>query len=267
VDLGKFFHNSGMVCAYTFAEIDSPEAADAKLFTGSDDQIAVWLNGSKLYDFGGSRGYEPDKDEIPLHLVAGKNRLLLKIGNVGGTWEFGARLPGFENGKFTPRKEAAPDEARREPTGMNHETAARHAPAAAGRGAAAQPESSDAQRQSVLRSEERLRADIETVETGRVRLRKYVVTSEQKITVPIRHEEVHVTREPVTSGEARTDAEIGEEECEVILHEERPVVVKEIVPVERVSLDTTTIRENREVSDTVRREEVEIDDGTKAPRR
>jgi uncharacterized protein (TIGR02271 family) len=167
----------------------------------------------------------------------------------------------------SPRKEAAPDEARREPTGMNHETAARHAPAAAGRGAAAQPESSDAQRQSVLRSEERLRADIETVETGRVRLRKYVVTSEQKITVPIRHEEVHVTREPVTSGEARTDAEIGEEECEVILHEERPVVVKEIVPVERVSLDTTTIRENREVSDTVRREEVEIDDGTKAPRR
>jgi len=113
VDLGKFFHNNGMVCAYTFAEIDSPEAADAKLFTGSDDQIAVWLNGSKIYDFGGSRGYEPDKDEIPLHLVAGKNRLLVKIGNIGGTWEFGARLPGFENGKFTARKEAAPDEKQR----------------------------------------------------------------------------------------------------------------------------------------------------------
>ena len=113
VDLGKFFHNSGMVCAYTFTEIDSPEAAEAKLFTGSDDQIAVWLNGSKIYDFGGSRGYEPDKDEIPLRLVAGKNRLLLKIGNVGGTWEFGSRLPGFENGKFTPRKEAAPDERQR----------------------------------------------------------------------------------------------------------------------------------------------------------
>ena len=54
VDLGQFFHTSGMVCAYTFAEIDSPEAAEAKLFTGSDDQIAVWLNGSKIYDFGGN---------------------------------------------------------------------------------------------------------------------------------------------------------------------------------------------------------------------
>jgi len=71
------------------------------------------MNGSKIYDFGGSRGYEPDKDEIPLHLVAGKNQLLVKIGNIGGSWEFGARLPGFENGKFTVRKEPAPDEKQR----------------------------------------------------------------------------------------------------------------------------------------------------------
>jgi len=113
VDLGKFFHNNGMVCAYTTVEIDSPEAADAKLFTGSDDQIAVWLNGAKLYDFGGSRGYEPDKDEIPLHLNAGKNRLLLKIGNISGSWEFAARMPGYENGKFTPRKEPTLDEKQR----------------------------------------------------------------------------------------------------------------------------------------------------------
>jgi uncharacterized protein (TIGR02271 family) len=149
---------------------------------------------------------------------------------------------------------------------MPRETADRPAPAAAGREAAAQADFSNAPRQSVLRSEERLRASTETVESGRVRLRKYVVTSQQKITVPIRREEVHVTREPVKPGEAGTGAKIGEEEREVILHEERPVVVKETVPVERVSLDTETIRENREVSDTIRREEVEIDDGTKRPR-
>jgi uncharacterized protein (TIGR02271 family) len=123
-------------------------------------------------------------------------------------------------------------------TEIGHGTGARPASAAPGREAAAQADFSNTPRQSMLRSEERLRASTEIVESGRVRLRKYVVTSEQKITVPIRREEVHVTREAVKPGEAVTGTKIGEEEREVILHEERPVVVKETVPVERVSLDT-----------------------------
>jgi len=159
--------------------------------------------------------------------------------------------------------EMARDPARPAPAGDGREMAGRHA--ADGRQAAARADFDKSPRQSVLRSEERLRAGTETIESGRVRLRKYVVTSEQKITVPIRREEVHVTREPVKPGEMQTGAKIGEEEREVILHEERPVVTKETVAVERVSLDTETVQENREVSDTIRREEVEIDDGTKRP--
>jgi uncharacterized protein (TIGR02271 family) len=167
----------------------------------------------------------------------------------------------------SPRTAMGPDATGRGPTGMNRETATRPAPAAVGREAATQLDDGNVQHLSVLRSEERLRADTQTVESGRVRLRKYVVTSQQTITVPIRREEVHVTREPVKPGEAGTGAKIGEEEHEVILHEERPVVVKETVPVERVRLDIETIRENREVSDTIRSEEVEVDDGTKRPSR
>jgi uncharacterized protein (TIGR02271 family) len=153
-----------------------------------------------------------------------------------------------------PRTDMGRGAARGTSAGMNRETAA-------------QPDYSDAQHQSVLRSEERLRAGTQTVETGRVRLRKHVVTSRQQITVPIRREEVRVTREPIKPGETPTGSKIGDEEREVILHEERPVVSKETVPVERVSLDTETVQENREVGDTVRREEVEIDDGTGRPRR
>jgi uncharacterized protein (TIGR02271 family) len=123
----------------------------------------------------------------------------------------------------------------------------------------------DTQRLSVLRSEEQLRAGTESVESGRVRLRKRVVTSQKQITIPVRHEEAHVTREPVRPGEVPAGATMGEEELEVVLHEERPVVTKETVAVERVSLDTRTVQENREVSDTIRHEEVEIDD-SKRPR-
>ena len=93
-----------MVCAYAFAEIDSPEAAEARLICGSDDQIAVWLNGEKVHDFGGSRGFDADTGRSAAPSQGGMNRLFVKIGNISGTWEFAARIPGFGRQHFTPRK-------------------------------------------------------------------------------------------------------------------------------------------------------------------
>ncbi|GAB2567092.1 DUF2382 domain-containing protein [Kribbella endophytica] len=113
-------------------------------------------------------------------------------------------------------------------------------------------------REEMIRSEERLHAGTETVETGKVRLHKRVVTEEQQITVPVSHEEVHVVREPIENG--RAGGKIGEEDVEVTLHEERPVVAKETVAVERVGLDTETVREEQQVSEKVRKEQVEVVD-------
>jgi putative membrane-bound dehydrogenase-like protein len=109
VDLGKIFKTNGMVCAYAYAEIEATEAGGAQFICGSDDQIAVWIGGTKVNDFGASRGFDPDKDSVPIQLQAGANQVLVKIGNLSGTWEFAARIPGFENGRFTPSKEPAPD--------------------------------------------------------------------------------------------------------------------------------------------------------------
>ncbi|MDR3401128.1 MAG: HEAT repeat domain-containing protein [Chthoniobacter sp.] len=114
VDLGQVFHTNGMVCAYAYAEIDSPEAADGKLLAGSDDQLAVWLNGKKVHDSGASsRGYEADQDQVDLHFNAGKNQLLVKIGNVSGTWVFAARVPGFDGVKYVQSKEPTPEDKQR----------------------------------------------------------------------------------------------------------------------------------------------------------
>jgi len=120
---------------------------------------------------------------------------------------------------------------------------------------------------SMVRHEERLHAGTETVETGRVRLHKHVVTEEQQVTVPVSHEEVRVVREPVADGELRgRTGELGDEEREVVLHEERPVIGKETVAVERVGLETETVRGEENVTETVRKEQVEVDglddDGT-----
>lgn len=119
--------------------------------------------------------------------------------------------------------------------------------------------------EAMTRSEEQLRVGTERVEAGRVRLRKHIVSENVSKTVPVSREEVRVEREPITDanvGAAMAGPELSEEEHEVVLTEERPVVQKEAVPVERVRLDKDTVTEQQRVDETVRREEIEVDDGS-----
>ncbi|WP_232662993.1 DUF2382 domain-containing protein [Pseudonocardia sp. TRM90224] len=113
----------------------------------------------------------------------------------------------------------------------------------------------------MTRSEERLSVGTESHETGTVRLRKYVVTEQQKVNVPVSHEEVRVEREPVRDGDrAARGPRIGEDVQEVTLHAERPVVDKRVEAVERVRLGTEKVTEDHTVSEKVRKEQVEVDD-------
>jgi uncharacterized protein (TIGR02271 family) len=116
---------------------------------------------------------------------------------------------------------------------------------------------------AMTRSEEELRVGTQAREAGRARLRKYVVTEEQQVTVPVQREEVRVEREPITDanlGDATSGPAISEEEHEVTLREEEVVVEKRAVPKERVRLDTETVTEERQVSEEVRKERIELDD-------
>jgi len=115
---------------------------------------------------------------------------------------------------------------------------------------------------AMTRSEEHLAVGTQRVEAGRARLRKYVVTENVTRTVPVAHEEVVLEREPITDadvGDALDGPAISGEEHEVVLHAERPVVAKEAVPVERVRLDTESVTEQQAVTDTVRKEQIELD--------
>ena len=86
------------------------------------------------------------------------------------------------------------------------------------------------------------------MQTGRARLRKFVVTEQQTVTVPVTREEVRVVREPIAPGDT-VDATIGEAATDVVLTEERVVVDKETVPVEKVRLGTETVTEQQEVTE------------------
>jgi stress response protein YsnF len=60
--------------------------------------------------------------------------------------------------------------------------------------------------------------------------------------------------------------DISEAEHEV-LREEEPVVEKTTVPKERVRLDTETVTDERQVSEEVRKEQIDLDDQDKRGRR
>ncbi len=130
----------------------------------------------------------------------------------------------------------------------------------AGTPAAAAPARGHDVDEAMTRSEERLHVGTEKVETGRARLRKVIVTEQQQVTVPVSHEEVRIEREPITEanrGQAMSGGDLTEEEHEVTLHAERPVVEKETVPVERVRLATETVNEEQKVTEQVRKEQIE----------
>jgi uncharacterized protein (TIGR02271 family) len=116
---------------------------------------------------------------------------------------------------------------------------------------------------AMTRSEEELRVGTRERESARVRLRKYVVTEEVQQTVPVRREEVRVEREPITDAnldQAMDGPGISDEEHEVVLHEEEPVVEKRAVPKERVRLDKDTITDEEQISEQVRKEQIDVDD-------
>ncbi|MFI7601973.1 DUF2382 domain-containing protein [Actinoplanes sp. NPDC049681] len=122
---------------------------------------------------------------------------------------------------------------------------------------------------AMTRSEERLVADTRKEQVGKARLRKYVVTEQEQVSVPVSREEVRLEREPITEanrGDALSGPEITESEHEVTLHAERPVVGTEAVPVERVRLGKETVTDEESVTGEVRKEQIDFDDPDRSRR-
>ncbi len=119
---------------------------------------------------------------------------------------------------------------------------------------------------AMTRSEEQLQVNKQKTEAGRVRLKKYIVTEQVQTTVPVSHEEVRIEREPITSenrDQAMAGADLTEDEHEMTLNKEEVVVSKQTVPMERVKLAKTTVTEDQEVNESVRKEQIDFEDTNK----
>jgi uncharacterized protein (TIGR02271 family) len=111
---------------------------------------------------------------------------------------------------------------------------------------------------SVSRHEEELQVGKRDVEYGRVRLRKWVETTPVTEEVELRRETAFVERQPVNR--PASGAAIGEEEVEMSLHQEEPVVSKETVEREQITVHSEEETEEETVQGEVRRERVEVED-------
>jgi len=78
--------------AYAMCYVFSPRETDATLLAGSDDGIAVWLNTKPVHFNDVHRGVQSGDDQVPIHLQAGWNKLLVKISQGGGDWGFIVQL-------------------------------------------------------------------------------------------------------------------------------------------------------------------------------
>lgn len=92
LDLGQRYPGSRQTAIYLKAHIFSPDEREARLDSGSDDGLRVWLNGERVFTHDSTRSFSWWKDKTDVTLKRGWNTVLLKVGQGGGGWEAAARI-------------------------------------------------------------------------------------------------------------------------------------------------------------------------------
>lgn len=107
--------------------------------------------------------------------------------------------------------------------------------------------------------EERLDVDTNEVQTGEVNIKKNVTEETKTVEVPVKHEEVTIEKRPVTGNEPADGVLGDEEEITVPITEEQIEVTKRPVVTDEVVVNKETKEETKEVSETVRKEDLDVD--------
>ncbi len=92
VDLNAVFGKNTDAIAIAAADVESPVAREARMTVGSDDSIAVELDGETVHSFGGDRAFGADQDAFRVRLREGTNSFVFRIGQTGGDWSFAAKI-------------------------------------------------------------------------------------------------------------------------------------------------------------------------------
>lgn len=86
LDLRKDFSPTPLTVGYTLVYVHAPKATDSVMLIGSDDEIAVWLNGTEIHRKSIDAGATADADAVPCQLKAGWNTVLCQKIDLGWSW-------------------------------------------------------------------------------------------------------------------------------------------------------------------------------------
>ncbi|RKU19977.1 hypothetical protein C6503_06840 [Candidatus Poribacteria bacterium] len=86
LDLRRDLSPTPMTVGYTLVYIYAPKVTDSVMFVGSDDEIAVWLNGTEIHRKSINAGATADADAVPCQLKIGWNTVLCQKVDNGWSW-------------------------------------------------------------------------------------------------------------------------------------------------------------------------------------
>ena len=91
IDLTKGTGINAFAMKYAYARIDIPEDQAFILGVGSDDAVKIWVNRELIHSNWTARGLIKDNDLVHVRLKKGRNDIVVKIQNRGGSWAFTCR--------------------------------------------------------------------------------------------------------------------------------------------------------------------------------
>jgi len=110
--------------------------------------------------------------------------------------------------------------------------------------------------------EEELTATKTAVERGQVRIDKNIVAEERTLEVPVTEERVTITRRAVDRDADANDAAFQEDTIEIPLRSEEVNLQKRNRVVEEIEIAKDAVQKTQQVTGTVRREQVNVDDAS-----
>lgn len=87
--------------AYAATTLTVNKPTPVELVAGSDDGLVVWLNGRRVIDADRPRGFVEGSDRVRVTLPPGRNRILARVTQWQGAWEF--QLNAYDQTAWPPR--------------------------------------------------------------------------------------------------------------------------------------------------------------------
>ncbi|HVW02339.1 MAG TPA: c-type cytochrome, partial [Planctomycetaceae bacterium] len=92
VKVDSLFRPTSGVWVLAFAVVNSDFDGPTEFVLGSDDQAVLWVNGQKVYEFLGNRGWNANAAKVKVDLKKGENLVYFQCGNTGGGWDYSLQV-------------------------------------------------------------------------------------------------------------------------------------------------------------------------------